>query len=135
MLFGNLFHPKAAGTLEHAGPDYANVVIFHSLSKRSSLPGLRVGFAAGDRDFLSSLPRIAQCVGAAGAGARAGSGDRAYADEAHVQENRGFIPRNSISPTRSSAAATVTSAGRRLLPLARHLRLWRQRRGGAQALA
>jgi len=40
---------KPAGMLEASGPDFANVVIFHSLSKRSNLPGLRVGFAAGDR--------------------------------------------------------------------------------------
>jgi aspartate/methionine/tyrosine aminotransferase len=32
------------GMLEVAGPDYANLVVFQSLSKRSNLPGLRVGF-------------------------------------------------------------------------------------------
>src|SRR5215470_15960134 len=42
-----------AGMLEAAGPDFANVVAFQSLSKRSNLPGLRVGFAAGDRQFLA----------------------------------------------------------------------------------
>src|SRR5215472_12782858 len=41
------------GMLEVAGPDLANVVMFQSLSKRSNLPGLRVGFAAGDRKFLA----------------------------------------------------------------------------------
>src|SRR5712692_6366799 len=41
-------HPPA-GMLEAAGPDYANVVEFQSLSKRSNLPGLRIGFAAGDK--------------------------------------------------------------------------------------
>src|SRR5581483_6583282 len=41
------------GMLEAAGGDFANVVVFHSLSKRSSLPGMRVGFAAGDRRFLA----------------------------------------------------------------------------------
>jgi N-succinyldiaminopimelate aminotransferase len=77
-----------AGMLEAAGPDFANVVVFHSLSKRSSLPGLRVGFAAGDRRFLGSylelrnvaapqVPTPAQHVAIA-----------AYGDEAHVQENR-----------------------------------------------
>src|SRR6202167_4474391 len=35
-----------AGMLEAAGPDFENVVVFHSLSKRSNLPGLRIGFAA-----------------------------------------------------------------------------------------
>ena len=76
------------GILEASGPDFANVVVFHSLSKRSNLPGLRVGFAAGDRRFLGSylelrnvaapqVPTPAQYVAIA-----------AYGDEAHVQENR-----------------------------------------------
>jgi N-succinyldiaminopimelate aminotransferase len=77
-----------AGMLEAAGPDYANVVEFQSLSKRSSLPGLRIGFAAGDRSFLArflelrnvaapQVPMPAQRVAIA-----------AYGDEAHVEENR-----------------------------------------------
>src|SRR5713226_1397309 len=45
--------PAPAGMLEAAGPDFANVVEFQSLSKRSNLPGLRIGFAAGDRQFLA----------------------------------------------------------------------------------
>ena len=77
-----------AGMLEGAGSDFANVVVFQSLSKRSNLPGLRVGFAAGDKDFLSKfielrniaapqVPVPAQEVAIA-----------AYGDEAHVEENR-----------------------------------------------
>ena len=77
-----------AGMLEAAGPDFANVVEFQSLSKRSNLPGLRVGFAAGDRTFLArflelrnvSAPQVpvpAQRVAIA-----------AYGDERHVEENR-----------------------------------------------
>ena len=76
------------GMLEAATPDFANVVVFHSLSKRSSLPGLRVGFAAGDRRFLAAylelrnvaapqVPLPAQHVAIA-----------AYGDETHVNENR-----------------------------------------------
>src|SRR5499427_10677076 len=42
-----------AGMLEAAAPDFANVIEFQSLSKRSNLPGLRIGFAAGDRQFLA----------------------------------------------------------------------------------
>jgi len=74
--------------LEVAGPDYENVVVFQSLSKRSNLPGLRVGFAAGDRRFISvfldlrnvaapQVPVPAQRVAIA-----------AYGDEVHVDENR-----------------------------------------------
>jgi aspartate/methionine/tyrosine aminotransferase len=76
------------GMLEASGPDFANVVVFHSLSKRSSLPGLRVGFAAGDRRFLApylemrniaapQVPTPAQYVAIA-----------AYNDETHVSDNR-----------------------------------------------
>jgi aspartate/methionine/tyrosine aminotransferase len=74
--------------LQASGPDYANVVVFHSLSKRSSVPGLRVGFCAGDRRFLAAflelrnvaapqIPETLQQVAAA-----------AYEDEKHVDENR-----------------------------------------------
>ncbi len=76
------------GMLQASAPDFANVVVFHSLSKRSNLPGLRVGFAAGDRRFLASylelrnvaapqVPTPAQHVAIA-----------AYDDEAHVEANR-----------------------------------------------
>ncbi|MGE0750748.1 MAG: aminotransferase class I/II-fold pyridoxal phosphate-dependent enzyme [Variibacter sp.] len=76
------------GMLEVAGDDFSNIVIFHSLSKRSNLAGLRVGFAAGDARFLAdylnlravSAPQIpipAQEVAVA-----------AYEDETHVEENR-----------------------------------------------
>jgi aspartate/methionine/tyrosine aminotransferase len=76
------------GMLEVSGPDFANVLVFHSLSKRSNLPGLRIGFAAGDRKFLAryielrniaapQVPVPAQEVAIA-----------AYADEKHVDKNR-----------------------------------------------
>jgi N-succinyldiaminopimelate aminotransferase len=76
------------GMLEVSGPDFANVLVFHSLSKRSNLPGLRIGFAAGDRKFLAryielrniaapQVPMPAQEVAIA-----------AYADEKHVDKNR-----------------------------------------------
>src|SRR5690242_11407140 len=77
-----------AGILQAASPDFANAIVFQSLSKRSSLPGLRVGFVAGDRRFIASfldlrnvaapqVPMPAQEVAIA-----------AYADETHVIENR-----------------------------------------------
>ena len=47
--------PPPPGMLEARGPTSPTCVVFHSLSKRSNLPGLRVGFAAGD----TALPRRA----------------------------------------------------------------------------
>jgi aspartate/methionine/tyrosine aminotransferase len=37
---------------------FRNVIVFNSLSKRSNLPGLRSGFAAGDGDFLETLAEV-----------------------------------------------------------------------------
>jgi len=37
---------------------FKNLIIFNSLSKRSNLPGLRSGFAAGDGDFLETFAEI-----------------------------------------------------------------------------
>jgi aspartate/methionine/tyrosine aminotransferase len=76
------------GILEAAGGRFENVVAFQSLSKRSNLPGLRVGFVMGDRRFLAKflelravtapqVPVPAQEVAIA-----------AYGDEAHVEANR-----------------------------------------------
>jgi N-succinyldiaminopimelate aminotransferase len=79
---------RPAGTLENAGPDYANVVIFHSLSKRSSLPGLRVGFAAGDRNFLSRFVELRNVSAPQVPASLQEVAIAAYADEAHVEENR-----------------------------------------------
>ena len=68
--------------------NYARCVVFHSLSKRSNLPGMRSGFVAGDARLLapyllyrtyhgSAMPVQHQLVSAA-----------AWDDEAHVAENR-----------------------------------------------
>src|SRR4029077_3203040 len=52
--YSEIYTPHApAAILEAGGPAYANVVEFQSLSKRSNLPGLRIGFAAGDKSFLA----------------------------------------------------------------------------------
>ena len=67
---------------------YERCLVFHSLSKRSSVPGLRSGFVAGDaslvRPFLlyrtyhgSAMPLPTQLASIA-----------AWSDEAHVVENR-----------------------------------------------
>ncbi len=80
-------HPPA-GMLESAGPDFANAVVFHSLSKRSNLPGLRVGFAAGDRRFLSAFLELRNIAAPQVPGPAQHVAVAAYGDEAHVRENR-----------------------------------------------
>ncbi len=76
------------GVLAASNDQFDNIVLFQSLSKRSNLPGLRIGFALGDRRFIAKfleirnvaapqVPIPAQAVAVA-----------AYADEIHVEFNR-----------------------------------------------
>ena len=76
------------GMLEAAGADFANVVVFHSLSKRSSLPGLRVGFAAGDRQFLAAYLELRNVAAPQVPTPMQHVAVAAYGDESHVVENR-----------------------------------------------
>ena len=77
-----------AGMLEAAGADFQNVVVFHSLSKRSSLPGLRVGFAAGDRKFLASFLELRNVAAPQVPTPLQRVAIAAYNDEKHVEDNR-----------------------------------------------
>ncbi len=77
-----------AGMLEAAGLDFANVAIFHSLSKRSSLPGLRIGFAAGDRTFMQAYLELRNVAAPMVPTPMQHVAIAAYNDEQHVEENR-----------------------------------------------
>jgi aspartate/methionine/tyrosine aminotransferase len=80
-------HPPH-GMLEAAGPDFANVAIFHSLSKRSSLPGLRIGFAAGDRSYMEAYLELRNVAAPMVPTPMQHVAIAAYNDEKHVEENR-----------------------------------------------
>jgi len=77
-----------SGMLEAAGAGFQNVVVFHSLSKRSNLPGLRIGFAAGDRKFLASFLELRNIAAPQVPTPLQHVAIAAYNDEAHVEENR-----------------------------------------------
>ena len=74
--------------LESAGPDFSQVVAFQSLSKRSNLPGLRVGFAAGDGRFLARFHELRNVAAPQVPVPLQQVAIAAYSDEAHVEENR-----------------------------------------------
>ncbi len=81
-------HRAPPGMLEAAGADFANVAIFHSLSKRSSLPGLRIGFAAGDRTFMRTYLELRNVAAPMVPTPMQHVAIAAYNDEKHVEENR-----------------------------------------------
>jgi len=77
---------EAAHRLGRAG--YPRLVALGSLSKRSSAPGLRSGFAAGDRAVLEKFLLYRTYHGSALSNAVQMASVAAWKDEAHVVENR-----------------------------------------------
>ena len=81
--------PGLLGAAARAGwPGFDRCVVFHSLSKRSNLPGLRSGFVAGDADALAAFARYRTYHGCAMGPPVQAASLAAWADEAHVRANR-----------------------------------------------
>lgn len=68
--------------------DFRNCISMHSLSKRSNLPGLRSGFAAGDAQVLAQFLRYRGYHGSAMPPHHQVASTMAWSDETHVKENR-----------------------------------------------
>lgn len=68
--------------------DYARCIVFHSLSKRSNLPGLRSGFVAGDAQVLKEYLRYRTYHGSSMPIQHQLASIAAWQDEDHVRENR-----------------------------------------------
>jgi aspartate/methionine/tyrosine aminotransferase len=87
--YSEIYTREAPGSmLEEAGPDFKNVVAFQSLSKRSNLPGMRVGFAAGDKKVLAAFHELRNVAAPQVPVPLQHVATAAYGDEAHVEENR-----------------------------------------------
>ena len=68
--------------------DYRRCMVFHSLSKRSNLPGLRSGFVAGDADFMAAFLTYRTYHGCSMSLPVQHASIAAWSDEAHVATNR-----------------------------------------------
>ncbi|MBD3650918.1 MAG: aminotransferase class I/II-fold pyridoxal phosphate-dependent enzyme, partial [Alcanivorax sp.] len=100
--FGRQRKPRAAGVImaaqlragllqacaELGRHDYRRCVVFHSLSKRSNLPGLRSGFVAGDAEILRRFLRYRTYHGCAMPNHHQVASIAAWNDEEHVRANR-----------------------------------------------
>ena len=64
------------------------VVAVHSLSKRSNLAGVRVGFFAGDAELVEFLRAVRQHAGLMVPGPAQAAGVAALADDEHVEQQR-----------------------------------------------
>ena len=73
---------------EMGNSDYKRCVVFHSLSKRSNLPGLRSGFVAGDVELMAAFLKYRTYHGCAMSEHHQYASICAWDDEQHVIENR-----------------------------------------------
>lgn len=81
--------PPSALELE----DWTNVVVFNTLSKRSSMTGFRSGFVAGDPELIAALRRFRPNVGTAPQEFVQRASVVAWGDEEHVVRTRGAYAR------------------------------------------
>jgi N-succinyldiaminopimelate aminotransferase len=77
---------EACAALENG--NFRNCLVFHSLSKRSNLPGLRSGFVAGDAQLLDRFLLYRTYQGCAMPPHHQMASIVAWSDEQHVIENR-----------------------------------------------
>jgi succinyldiaminopimelate transaminase len=68
--------------------DWTNVVVFNTLSKRSSMTGYRSGFVAGDPDLIAALQQFRPNVGTAPQEFVQRASVVAWGDESHVEQAR-----------------------------------------------
>jgi aspartate/methionine/tyrosine aminotransferase len=80
--------PGALQAAVNLGGSLDNMLVFHSLSKRSSAPGLRCGFAVGEARLIAALDGILRVGGAGVPLPVLAAGERLWRDEDHVVCNR-----------------------------------------------
>jgi N-succinyldiaminopimelate aminotransferase len=68
--------------------DFRRCMVFHSLSKRSNLPGLRSGFVAGDSSLIADFLLYRTYHGCAMPLQHQYASIKAWQDEQHVEQNR-----------------------------------------------
>ncbi len=74
--------------LQSGNRDFKRCVVFHSLSKRSNVPGMRSGFVAGDAALLKKFLLYRTYHGSAMSPAVQAASTAAWGDEQHVRDNR-----------------------------------------------
>ena len=67
---------------------FSNCMVFHSLSKRSNLPGMRSGFVAGDAKLIKAYLLYRTYHGCAMPPVHQAASIEAWSDESHVKQNR-----------------------------------------------
>jgi aspartate/methionine/tyrosine aminotransferase len=80
--------PGALEACAALGDDFANVLVFHSLSKRSSAAGMRIGFVAGDAQLIKLFSALRSYGGSQVSLPIQEAATALWREETHVVENR-----------------------------------------------
>lgn len=81
--------PGLLEAAHHMGnTDFRRCMVFHSLSKRSNVPGMRSGFVAGDAQIISKFLLYRTYHGCTMPAYTQMASIKAWQDEQHVKENR-----------------------------------------------
>jgi N-succinyldiaminopimelate aminotransferase len=81
-------------SVEVGNEHFKNILIVNSISKRSSAPGLRSGFIAGDELILQKYMQYRTYIGTANGLPMQYAAAKAWADEAHVESARAAYTKN-----------------------------------------
>lgn len=87
-IYRNAPPPGALEVVAQMGADPERVVAFHSLSKRSNLPGLRSGFVASGPNNITRIKQLRAYAGCPVAGPIQHVSAKIWADDEHVSISR-----------------------------------------------
>ena len=87
--------PSLLEASSHVGNvNFKNILVINSISKRSSAPGLRSGFIAGDAEILKEYMKYRTYVGCASPLPLQSAAADAWSDETHVTSSRAIYKEN-----------------------------------------
>jgi succinyldiaminopimelate transaminase len=107
-----------------------NVIVFNTLSKRSSMTGYRSGFAAGDDELIGALRAFRPTVGTAPQEFVQRASIAAWGDETHVEQARALY-----RAKRDSLLPVLERKGLRVAASRAGIYLWAEVEGGSEAFA
>jgi succinyldiaminopimelate transaminase len=107
-----------------------NVVVFNTLSKRSSMTGYRSGFAAGDDALIGAMRAFRPTVGTAPQEFVQRASVAAWGDEAHVEDARALY-----RAKRDALLPVLEAKGLRVAASRAGMYLWAEVEGDADAFA
>lgn len=96
-IYANTPSPSLLEASTHVGnSEFKNVLVINSISKRSSAPGLRSGFIAGDEEILKKYMKYRTYIGCASPLPLQSAAAAAWNDEEHVIAARKIYKENFI---------------------------------------